>query len=86
MAQIAALVLKEYQDTLQERAVELSWTDAALKLLAEKAEGARYGARQLRKAIRTEVEDPLAERATEDLLPPSITIDAEDGKIVLRGL
>ena len=86
LAQIAALVLKEYQDTLKERAVERSWTDAALKLLAEKAEGARYGARQLRKAIRTEVEDPLAERATEDLLPPSITIDAEDGKIVLRGL
>ena len=86
LAQIAGLILEEYKTALMEREVKLNWTPDALKLLAEKAEGAKYGARQLRKAVRTEVEDPLAERAAEDVLPPEVTVDVKDGKIVIYGL
>ncbi len=86
LQKIAALVLDEYKKTLAERGVALDWTDAALALLAEKAEGGRYGARQLRRAIRREVEDPLAQRVAEGVLPASITVDADGGNILLRGL
>ncbi len=86
LQKIAALVLEEYKKTLAERGVSLDWTDAALALLAEKAEGGRYGARQLRRAIRREVEDPLAQRVAEGVLPASITVDAADGNMLLRGL
>ena len=86
LQKIAALVLEEYKTNLADRGVALDWTEDALALLAEKAEGGRYGARQLRRAIRREVEDPMAQRAAEGLLPVSITVDAVDGSILLRGL
>ena len=86
LQKIAALVLEEYKTNLADRGVALDWTEDALALLAEKAEGGRYGARQLRRAIRREVEDPMAQRAAEGLLPASITVDAVDGSILLRGL
>ena len=84
LSRIAALVLGEYKTSLAERGCMLSWTDAALLLLADKAEGARYGARQLRRAIRREVEDPLAQWVTEGELPAAVTVDAKDGEIVLE--
>lgn len=86
LAQIADLILREYKASLQEKDVQLDWTQPALELLAEKAEGAKYGARQLRKVIRTQLEDPLAERAVDGLLPSQITLDVENGEIVLQGM
>ena len=86
LAQIADLILREYKTSLQEKDVQLDWTQPALELLAEKAEGAKYGARQLRKVIRTQLEDPLAERAVDGLLPSQITLDVENGEIVLQGM
>lgn len=86
LAEIAALILKEYQISLLERDVQLKWTPEALNLLAEKAEGAKYGARQLRKIIRNHLEDPLAERIIEGELPSEIILSQKDREIVLEGM
>lgn len=60
-AKIAALMLDEMKAPLSEKAVNLEYTDDALKLIAEKSHGNRLGARDIRRVIRTEIEDKIAE-------------------------
>lgn len=60
-AEIAALMLTETKEALAERAITLSWTDAALKLIAKKSYGHKLGGRDIRRVIRREIEDKLAE-------------------------
>ncbi|MBQ6042055.1 MAG: ATP-dependent Clp protease ATP-binding subunit [Oscillospiraceae bacterium] len=57
---IADLMLKETAEALSERGLLLDWDDAALKYVAEKAHGHRYGARDIRHVLRDEVEDRIA--------------------------
>ena len=49
-------------------------------------EGGKFGARDLRRVIRKQVEDPVAERLIEGRLAAggSLTVDAENGELVLR--
>ena len=58
--------------------------DEPLAALVEAASGGKYGARDLRRTIRRQVEDPLAERLLQGTLGTAVTLDAEDGKPVLR--
>ena len=57
---IADLMLKETAAALSERGILLDWDDAALKIVAEKSHGQRYGARDIRRTLRDEIEDPIA--------------------------
>ena len=59
-AEIAGLMLKETAAALSERGITLDWDDAALRMIAEKSHGKRYGARDIRRVLRDEVEDPIA--------------------------
>ena len=84
LQKIAALMLDEYNPGLANKGVEFSYTPAALAALVEAASGGKYGARDLRRTIRRQVEDPLAERLLQGTLGTAVTLDAEDGKPVLR--
>ena len=84
LKQVAALMLTEYKEPLAAKGVGLSWSDAALAVLCRKAEGGRSGARDLRRVIRKEVEDPLAEKIIAGQPLTAVAVDAEDGAIVLR--
>ena len=57
---IADLMLKETASALSERGILLDWDEAALKIVAEKSHGKRYGARDIRRVLRDEIEDPVA--------------------------
>ena len=70
---------------MQDKGVGLSYTPAALKLLCEKASGGKFGARDLRRVIRKEVEDPIAERIVSGDAPREICIDAENGALHVTG-
>ncbi|MBE6612852.1 MAG: ATP-dependent Clp protease ATP-binding subunit, partial [Ruminococcaceae bacterium] len=59
-AKIAAIMLSELRDALSEKDIRLTWTEEAAALIAEKAYSRKYGARNLRRYIQTEVEDQLA--------------------------
>ena len=59
-ARIAAIMLGELRDALAERDMEFTWTDEAAALIAKKSYSRKYGARNLRRYIQTEVEDKLA--------------------------
>ena len=58
---IAKIMINELRDALSEKGVELECTEEVYKLLSEKAYSLKYGARNLRRLIQTEIEDKAAE-------------------------
>jgi ATP-dependent Clp protease ATP-binding subunit ClpA len=85
MQKIAALMLEEYRAPLQEKGIGLTYTPAALSLLCKKASGGKYGARDLRRVIRKEAEDPIAELIVGGNTPAEINIDAEGETLHVTG-
>ncbi|MBO6140848.1 MAG: ATP-dependent Clp protease ATP-binding subunit [Ruminococcus sp.] len=67
-AKIAALMLDEMKEPLEEKNIKLSYDDKALKAIAKKSHSKHLGARDIRRVIRAEVEDKIA----------SILIDSDD--------
>ena len=57
---IAALMLDEMKAPLEEKEIQLQYDEAALQAIAKKAYGKRYGARDIRRVIRQDVEDAVA--------------------------
>ena len=82
---IAALMLEELVEPLRERGITLTYTDAACQALAEQAVGGKRGARELRNAIRRQVENRLAEEIVTRCEQPftAVTVDAVDGAVQL---
>lgn len=60
-AGIAGLMLDEMKSPLEEKHISLRYTNEALKTIAHKAYGQKLGARDIRRVIRNEVEDKIAE-------------------------
>ena len=58
---IADIMLKELQESLLGRGLTLSWDDDLRRLLVKKAYSVTYGARNLRRTIQKELEDPISE-------------------------
>ena len=57
---IAALMLDEMKQPLSEKNIVMTYDDAALAAIAELAYGKPYGARDIRRVIRQEIEDQVA--------------------------
>ncbi|WP_207637717.1 ATP-dependent Clp protease ATP-binding subunit [Ruminococcus flavefaciens] len=85
-ADIAALMIDEMKEPLAEKNITVEYTREALELIAEKSFGKPYGARDIRRVIREDVEDQVAqiilERASEVSV---ISISAEGDKIIVSG-
>ena len=58
---IADIMLKELQESLLSRGLTLFWDDDLRQLLVKKAYSVTYGARNLRRTIQKELEDPISE-------------------------
>ena len=84
LKRLAALMLGEYKEPLAAKGIGLSWTEAALALLCEKAKGGKFGARDLRRVIRKEVEDAIAGKIISGEPLTAIEVDTQDGDIVLH--
>lgn len=59
-AKIAGLMLDEMKEPLSEKNITLEYNDEVLKLIAEKSFDKKYGARDIRRVIRTDIEDKIA--------------------------
>ncbi|MBR4362544.1 MAG: ATP-dependent Clp protease ATP-binding subunit [Ruminococcus sp.] len=85
-ASIAALMLDEMKEPLAEKNISLSYTDDALALIAEKSYGKPYGARDVRRVIREDVEDKVAELILENASGiDEIAISADGDNIAVSG-
>lgn len=84
-ARIAGLMLDELINPLSERGITFSYNEEATKIIAHKAFGSKSGARDLRRVIRKEVEDNIANMILEnpDNLPSVIKVFEKDGKLQL---
>ncbi len=58
---IAVIMLDELKNALSVKGIEFVYTDEAAKLLSKKSFSVKYGARNLRRLIQTEVEDKASE-------------------------
>ncbi len=86
-ASIAALMLDEMKEALSEKNISLGYNDSALMAIAEKSHGKPSGAREIRRVIRQEIEDKIAEIIIDhasDVDVISISTD-EEGKITVTG-
>ncbi len=59
-AKIAGLMLDEMKEPLSEKNITLEYDDEVLKSIAEKSFDKKYGARDIRRVIRTDIEDKIA--------------------------
>ena len=77
---IAALMLEELVEPLRERGITLSWEDSVLTALAEQSHGGKRGARDLRNAIRRQVENRIAEEIVNrhDAPPTAVRLQTDD--------
>ena len=82
---IADIMLKELQESLQNRGLTLTWEEAVRTYLVEKAYSVTYGARNLRRTIQRELEDPISEAIIDSFESPISTIHIRitDGTVKL---
>ena len=80
---ICGIMLGELRDSLRERGIELTWTEELMEYLTKKAYSVTYGARNLRRTIQRELEDPIAEAMIDACDHPltAISVTAEEGKV-----
>ena len=85
---IATIMLNELAESLSAKGFTFIYDDALLDYLVEKSYSAAYGARNLRRCIQKELEDPLAVRIIESFDHPitHIRASAADGKVTLETL
>ena len=58
---IADIMLDELKQSLADRGLTFTWTEEVRKILVDKAYSVTYGARNLRRTIQRELEDPISE-------------------------
>ena len=83
---IADIMLKELRASLEGRGLTITLSDAVKAVLVKKAFSVTYGARNLRRTIQKELEDPISERIIDSFEAPisSISVDVIDGEIVVN--
>lgn len=83
---IAALMLGELVDPLLDKGITFTWTDDAIRSIAEKSVGGPRGARDLRNVIRRNVEDIITEKIVNSADSPvkAIALTAENGEIICK--
>ena len=85
---IARIMLDELKTSLSEKGFTFRYDDALVDYLVEKSYSLTYGARNLRRLIQKELEDPMASRIIDNFEHPitQISATARDGAVQLYTL
>ena len=85
LKQITGLMLDELKEPLSDKGISFRYDDSALKAVTTLAEGGKFAARDLRKVIRREVEDKVANLLIEHFEHPpkvlSLSADSDNLKL-----
>ena len=86
IAQIADGMLRKVAERMKDMEIGMTWTEAAKKHLAKAGFDPLYGARPLRRAVTSEVEDLVAEESLEGRISKGseVVLDVENDKLVLK--
>ena len=84
--EIAKIMLGELRESLQDRGISLSWDESVIDYLTAKSYSVQYGARNLRRTIEKDIENPIAEKIIDSYQDPIriLALSAEDGKLKLE--
>ena len=82
---IADIQLQKMRDALAERGIFLEYTSDVLQKIAEESYSEKYGARNMRRYIQREIEDPLAETmiANHQISVERVSLSVADEKITV---
>ena len=85
---IAAIMLGELQESLSDKGFTFTYDDGVIDVLVKKSYSAAYGARNLRRCIQRELEDPMAGKIIAAFENPvtQLKATAENGEIVIYAL
>ena len=80
---IARLMLEELKALMAEKGMELQYDESVVDYLTEKSYSVTFGARNLRRQIQKDLEDPIAAELVDQLrgLATKVGVTAKDGKI-----
>ena len=83
---IADIMLEELKSSLNARGLQISWTVDVRAMLVKKAYSVTYGARNLRRTIQKELEDPISEKIIDSFESPisAIYVTVEDERIQVK--
>lgn len=83
---IADIMFRELAESLQSRGLMLTWDQEIRDYLVKKAFSVTYGARNLRRTIQRDLEDPISERIIDSFENPisQIHISAKNDQIVVK--
>ena len=81
---IVDLMINNVKKLLEAQEIELKIDDKAKDLIAKKGTDESYGARPLRRAIQTMVEDKIAEAMLDGKVKGKVEITAKDDEIVIK--
>lgn len=86
-AKISKLMLSELYSPLKEKNITLTIDESVYGAVAEKAHGGKYGGRDIRRVIRSEIEDRIAELIIDHADDPlsEITLGTDGGEITVTG-
>ena len=84
--QIAGKMLDTLAKRLKAMNIDITFTDAAVTAISDKGFDDSYGARPLRRAIQSEIEDSLSEKMLDGEITENanVTCDYQDGKFVFN--
>lgn len=85
---IAGIMLTDLQQALSERGIDFTWDESVIDALVKKSYSVTYGARNLRRTIQKELEDPIAQKIIESFVSPLHTLHAaadETGTFTVTG-
>ena len=87
-AGIARIMLRELTESLSTKGFTFTYDDTLVEYLVDKSYSAAYGARNLRRCIQKELEDPMAVQIIDSFEHPitQLRATAEDGKVRLDTL
>ena len=82
---IADIMLKELRTSLSDRGLTVSWDESVRQYLVKKAYSVTYGARNLRRTIQRDLEDPISERIIDSFENPisTVRVTVENDNIVV---
>ena len=83
---IADIMLEELRQSLENRGLSFTWDAAVREYLVKKAYSVTYGARNLRRTIQRDLEDPISEKIIDSFESPisSVAASVVDEKIVVE--
>ncbi len=84
--EIVKLMTHDVIERIKEQNIKLKITPAAIDVVAKAGFDPEYGARPIRRAVQSEIEDRLSESLLEGKITPgsTVTIGAQKGKISLK--